>query len=319
MSASEIDLQLALRQTLENFERCGVRWVTRGSVEDLPQEWLDVISDRCGQVDVDSVKTSQSVAGTAAADRPAVFRQPDRGSSEDAVGGVTSTHLDIDSVPVQQAPMLRVHGMIGDAGSRGWTRPALQVAARVEVFKELENSIRQCRLCTEICNYRHQTVFGVGPPSPTICFMGEAPGADEDRVGEPFVGRAGQLLTKIIQAMQLRREDVFILNALKCRPPGNRTPADHEIDNCRPFVQSQLEVLQPQYIVCLGAVATKSLLGLSSSVGSMRGKFFAYRGAKVLVTYHPSYLLRNEQAKRLVWEDMQLLMHELGIAVPGKG
>jgi DNA polymerase len=143
--------------------------------------------------------------------------------------------------------------------------------------------------------------------------MGEAPGADEDRVGKPFVGRAGQLLTKIISAMRLERSDVYILNALKCRPPQNRTPVPDEIDSCRHFVETQLNILQPAFIVCLGAVAVRSLLHSNLPIGRLRGQFHAYRGARVVVTYHPSYLLRNESAKKLVWQDMQMLMREMGL------
>jgi uracil-DNA glycosylase len=199
-----------------------------------------------------------------------------------------------------------------------WGSADLADNQRLGVFEKLRSEIRECRRCTNICDRRNQTVFGVGPIRPTVCFMGEAPGADEDSQGEPFVGRAGQLLTKIISAMQLKREEVFILNALKCRPPGNRTPSDEEILNCQPYLEAQLEVLQPGFIVCLGSVAARSLLKINTPVGQLRGRFYQYRQARVLVTYHPSYLLRNEAAKKLVWQDMQLLMLELGIPFPGK-
>jgi uracil-DNA glycosylase len=199
-----------------------------------------------------------------------------------------------------------------------WDGPALGDARRQETLEQLNQKVVACRQCAELCGYRQRTVFGSGPLRPTVCFMGEAPGADEDRSGLPFVGAAGQLLTRIIAACQLRREEVYILNALKCRPPNNRTPADREIANCRPFLEAQLEVLQPKYIVCLGAVAVRSLLGTSMSIGRLRGKIYQYRGAQVIVTYHPSYLLRQQQAKRLVWEDMQMLMRELGISAPPK-
>ncbi|RMF42569.1 MAG: uracil-DNA glycosylase, partial [Planctomycetota bacterium] len=194
-----------------------------------------------------------------------------------------------------------------------WTLPVLPLDQRQQRFDALDAEVRACRRCEEIVHFRRQTVFGEGTLQPTVCFMGEAPGADEDRLGRPFVGRAGQLLDKIIIAMKLRREEVYILNALKCRPPQNRTPDPQEIDNCRPFVETQLEVLQPKFIVCLGAVAARSLLRTTSPIGRLRGRFHPYKGARVVVTYHPSYLLRNENAKRLVWEDMKMLMRELGI------
>jgi DNA polymerase len=147
--------------------------------------------------------------------------------------------------------------------------------------------------------------------------FGEAPGADEDRTGEPFVGAAGQLLDKILIASSLKRDEVYIMNSLKCRPPNNRTPVDSEIDNCRPFFESQLETIQPDYIVCWGSIAVRAVLKSTESVGRLRGKFHSYRGAKVMVTYHPAYLLRNPDAKKLTWEDMKMLMREIGIKVPG--
>jgi uracil-DNA glycosylase family 4 len=192
-----------------------------------------------------------------------------------------------------------------------WVLPILPNEQRRQRFDTLAEQVRDCRRCSAIVGYRQQTVFGDGNLHPTVCFMGEAPGADEDRTGLPFVGKAGQLLTKIINAMKLRREDVYILNALKCRPPQNRTPINEEIDYCRHFVESQLDILQPQFIVCLGAVAVRSILRQDGSIGRLRGKFHHYRGARVVVTYHPSYLLRNESAKKLVWEDMKMLMAEL--------
>ncbi len=182
---------------------------------------------------------------------------------------------------------------------------------RTDRLSALDAQVKQCRQCTDIVDFRQQTVFGSGPVSPRICFVGEAPGAAEGRQGVPFVGRAGQLLTKIIGAMNLDRDEVYILNALKCRPPQNRTPVPEEISACPHFIQTQLDILQPEFIVCLGAVAARSLLDHSASIGSMRGKFLSYRSAKVVVTYHPSYLLRNENAIRLVWEDMKMLMAEL--------
>ncbi|HEX7448717.1 MAG TPA: uracil-DNA glycosylase, partial [Pirellulales bacterium] len=152
-----------------------------------------------------------------------------------------------------------------------------------------------------------------------LCFMGEAPGADEDAQGEPFVGRAGQLLNKIIEACTLRREDVYILNTIKCRPPQNRNPLPDEVANCREYLNRQLEIIRPEFICCLGAVAAQALLNTDLSIGRMRKRFFDYRGARVLCTYHPAYLLRNPAAKKDVWEDMQLLMREMGIKVGDRG
>jgi len=188
---------------------------------------------------------------------------------------------------------------------------------RVHALRQLGEEIAACTQCAELASTRTQTVPGVGDPKTRLCFMGEAPGADEDRQGEPFVGAAGQLLNKIIEACTLRREQVYILNALKCRPPGNRTPAPDEISNCRDFFERQLEIIQPEFICCLGAVATQTLLGTTQPLGKLRGRFHDYRGIKVVATYHPAYLLRYPNMKRAAWEDMKMLMREMGLKVPG--
>ena len=188
-------------------------------------------------------------------------------------------------------------------------------ASQLDVIRQ---RVVQCVRCAELAATRTQTVFGVGNTHPRLAFLGEAPGADEDRQGEPFVGRAGQLLNDIIKACTLRREDVYILNILKCRPPGNRNPLPDEAENCREYLDAQLAILQPEYICCLGAVAAQNLLKTDESIGKLRGRFHLYHGIKVLCTYHPAYLLRNPAAKRPVWEDMQFLMAEMGIPLPGK-
>ena len=185
-------------------------------------------------------------------------------------------------------------------------------------LEALALEVSQCTKCTELAACRTQTVFGVGHPRARLCFFGEAPGADEDRQGEPFVGRAGQLLNDIIRACTLQREQVYILNVLKCRPPGNRNPQPEEISNCRPFFEKQLELIQPEFICCLGAVATGTLLGTSEALGRQRGRLHAWRTSQVLVTYHPAYLLRNPAKKRDAWNDMQLLMRSMGIEIPAK-
>ena len=157
--------------------------------------------------------------------------------------------------------------------------------------------------------------FGVGNPDARLCFFGEAPGADEDRLGEPFVGRAGQLLDKIIEACQLRREDVYICNVLRCRPPGNRTPSAEEVANCRGHFERQLAIIQPEFVCCLGSVAAQALLDTTESIGRLRKKFFERSGMRIICTYHPAYLLRNPAAKRDVWDDMKLLMAEMGVTL----
>jgi DNA polymerase len=183
-------------------------------------------------------------------------------------------------------------------------------------LEQIRREVAACLLCPELCSTRTQTVFGVGNPHARLCFLGEAPGADEDRQGEPFVGRAGQLLTKIIEACTLTREQVYILNVLKCRPPGNRNPSPTEVANCREFLDRQLALIKPAYICCLGTIAAQTLLDTETPISRLRGRFLAYRGIPVLCTYHPAYLLRNPAAKKDVWEDMKLLMRTMGIELP---
>jgi len=189
---------------------------------------------------------------------------------------------------------------------------------RTAALAAVAREVAACTRCPELARTRTQIVFGVGNPHARLVFCGEAPGEDEDRQGEPFVGRAGQLLNKIIAACTMRREDVYILNILRCRPPGNRTPLPVEAANCREYLDRQLEIIRPEFICCLGAVAAQNLLETTASIGKLRGRFHEYKGAKVLCTYHPAYLLRNPAAKRPTWEDMQLLMAEMGIELPQK-
>ncbi len=193
------------------------------------------------------------------------------------------------------------------------TKPAVAEVSSAPSLEVLQQEVANCRLCQELAETRKQTVFGVGNPQARLCFLGEAPGADEDRLGEPFVGRAGQLLNKIIEACKLRREDVYILNILKCRPPGNRNPTTIESDHCRRFLLRQLELIDPEFLCCLGAVAAQNLLETTTPIGRLRGKTHDYRGISVVCTYHPAYLLRNPAAKKETWEDMKMLMRLMGI------
>ncbi len=183
----------------------------------------------------------------------------------------------------------------------------------------LAEEVKGCQRCPELCSTRTQTVFGVGNPHARLCFLGEAPGADEDAQGIPFVGRAGKLLTDIIEkGLTLNRSDVYILNVLKCRPPGNRTPTPDEASNCWPYLERQLQIIRPEFIVCLGATAAQRLLDTTQSIGKLRGRFHTFGNSQVLCTYHPAYLLRNPAAKKDTWEDMKLLMNAMGIEIPEK-
>ena len=184
---------------------------------------------------------------------------------------------------------------------------------REQLLSVIQTEVESCQACYELCRTRTQTVFGVGNPESKVVFLGEGPGANEDRQGEPFVGEAGKLLNKILTASKLERDQVYILNTVKCRPPNNRNPLPLELESCRGFLDRQLEVIRPEFIVCLGSVAAKSLLGTKSSLGMLRKQFHQYRESKVLVTYHPAYLLHTPSAKTHVWEDMKMLMKELGV------
>ncbi len=177
-------------------------------------------------------------------------------------------------------------------------------------LKKLRDEALGCTRC-ELHQTRKTVVFGTGNENADLMFVGEAPGADEDRSGEAFVGRAGQLLTKIIEAMELTRDEVYIANVIKCRPPGNRNPSSFEIETCEPFLQKQIELIKPKVICALGAFAAQTLLRTNQRISMLRGRFHDYHGVKVMPTYHPAYLLRNPHGKRDVWEDMKKVMAEL--------
>jgi DNA polymerase len=177
-------------------------------------------------------------------------------------------------------------------------------------LEQVRAELGDCRRC-ELHRTRRRLVFGEGNPEADLVFVGEAPGADEDAQGRPFVGRAGQLLTKIIEAMRLKREEVYICNILKCRPPGNRNPEPGEIASCEPFLIRQLETIRPRVICALGTFAAHTLLKSEAPISILRGRFHSYHTVPLMPTYHPAYLLRNPGAKKQVWEDVQVIMKEL--------
>jgi DNA polymerase len=174
---------------------------------------------------------------------------------------------------------------------------------------QVREELGECTRC-KLRQGRKTIVFGVGNPKAWLVFVGEAPGADEDQQGEPFVGRAGQLLTRIIEAMKLTREQVYICNIIKCRPPGNRNPESDEIAACEPFLIKQLQAIKPKLICALGTFAAQTLLRTKEPISKLRGRFHSYQGIPILPTFHPAYLLRNPHEKKTVWEDMKLLQRE---------
>ncbi len=204
--------------------------------------------------------------------------------------------------------------------------PVVESGTKADRLERLRERIAACNDCPPLAESRTQTVFGVGNPDAELMFVGEAPGADEDAEGEPFVGRAGQLLTKIIEAMRLRREDVFIANVLKCRPDmptgasGNRKPTSPEMATCLPYLIEQIEIIQPKCLVALGATAMEGLIQTTEPMRNLRGRWHAFKGIPLMATYHPAYLLRNQSIteKRKVWEDMLQVLELLGKPISPK-
>jgi uracil-DNA glycosylase family 4 len=199
------------------------------------------------------------------------------------------------------------------------SKPESGVTDPVQALHLIREDLGDCTRCRLSKQGRKQIVFGVGNPKAELMFIGEAPGADEDQQGEPFVGRAGQLLNNMIKAMGLRREDIYIANIIKCRPPGNRTPERDECETCSPFLMRQIAAIKPKAIVALGAVAAKTLLAINAPMSEFRGRWFDFRGTKLAVTYHPAFLLRDPRQKKETWKDLQMVMKELGLAIPAKG
>jgi uracil-DNA glycosylase family 4 len=211
-----------------------------------------------------------------------------------------------------------IQGQAGSTGTGTEIHQAEPVAGiepvvaggRTAPLEEVRTQLGDCQRCG-LGRLRRHLVFGEGNPRAPLVFVGEAPGADEDAQGRPFVGRAGQLLTKIIEAMGLKRERVYICNILKCRPPGNRNPQSDEIAACEPFLIRQLEAIRPQVICALGTFAAHALLASEAPISVLRGRFHSYQGIDLMPTYHPAYLLRNPEAKKLVWADVQMIMKRL--------
>jgi len=221
------------------------------------------------------------------------------GVTRDPAWRARNTHRD----PAGLQPRLATDA---DAGQGFSLANSVQVFANsADALAAIRADIGDCTRCKLHTLGRRQIVFGVGNPNADLMFVGEAPGADEDITGEPFVGRAGQLLTKIIEAIDLKREDVYIANVIKCRPPQNRNPEPDEIERCEPFLFRQIDEIKPKVIVALGKFSAQTLLRTEEPISKLRGRVFDYRGAKLIPTFHPAYLLRNPSSKRDVWEDMK--------------
>lgn len=286
------ELRQAIRQQLESFRRAGLTHLPKSERADSIPDF-----DRPDNVEEPvSEPPAVSVPPTVSEPPPTPTTPPP------VVEPAASTSLFGDDATAT-SPSIGNWGEVAESD-----RPA--------ALAKLADRVAACVRCQELAETRTQTVFGVGNPAARLMFIGEAPGRDEDEQGEPFVGAAGQLLDRIIKACTLTREEIYICNILRCRPPMNRNPTDQEAANCREYLDGQIRIVAPEFIVCWGSVAARNLLNTKSSVGRLRQQFFTYGEAQVMCTYHPSYLLRNPAAKKDVWEDMQLLMRKMDIPLP---
>jgi len=266
---------------------------------------------------------ARPVDEVAPANRPGVAPSHATASSV----GMTSISADVDMRPARATVTAQPLSLVLPGGTTApVSTPALSPEAKVAAFADLRQRVRACAKCPNLVAARRNVVFGVGDISAQLMFIGEAPGADEDAQGEPFVGRAGELLTKIIKAMGLTRDAVYIGNILKCRPDtpgqtsGNRKPTPAEMQTCIPFLHEQIDLIHPKVIVALGATAVEGLLGKTIGITRLRGQWRSYRGIPLMPTYHPAYLLRNQapSEKRKVWEDMLQVMERMGLPISAK-
>ena len=222
-----------------------------------------------------------------------------------------------EAEPVPAVPVAAQAAQLSILEAAAGPLPESGIYDRKQALAVIREDLGDCKRCGLHQNRTH-IVFGAGNHEAELMFVGEGPGADEDAQGLPFVGRAGQLLNSMIGAMGLKREDVYIANVVKCRPPGNRTPEREECETCSPFLLRQIAAIQPKVIVALGAVAAKNLLGMNESMAKLRGRWYDFRGSRLAVTYHPAFLLRDPRQKKEAWKDLQMVMEYLGLEAPKK-
>ncbi len=307
------DVLEAAAALADHLGRAGVAWLPRPRAESLAtiQSQLIRPAEAIGPSDPD--EPAASTPSTRDPVAPA-----SRSNSGPAVEASTHRAGPSGSPPAGTARPVQRPGRLSTVAAVHRSEgpyPGADLAAeqRRAQLAAMASEVARCTRCPALVACRKQTVFGEGHESPRVAFFGEGPGSEEDRTGRPFVGKAGQLLTKMIEACTFRREDVYILNTVKCRPPGNRNPEPQEIANCREYFERQFAILRPEYIVCLGAISSQALLGSKLSVGRLRGTLHRYFDSKVVVTYHPAYLLRNPAAKKAAWEDLQIMLRDAGI------
>jgi uracil-DNA glycosylase len=291
MSDDRLQLIREFRQRLESLARAGVDRIPAPVLPTAPPR-------RASAPGTASVSLSSSSSGPTVAEPAAPEPAPAR-------------HPAPVSVPPAHAASLFGEPALETAVVDPSERPAQLAALAAEVSV--------CQLCPHLAATRTQTVFGTGSPTARLMFIGEAPGADEDRIGEPFIGRAGQLLTDMItKGMGLSRDEVYIANILKSRPPENRDPRPDEVAHCLPYLERQIAIIRPEFLCLLGRIAAQNLLETALPMSRLRGRWHRYRGILTLVTYHPAYLLRNPPAKKDAWDDLQMLMQQMGLKPPGR-
>ena len=310
MAGAYEELLEATIQHLESLKSRGVRHVA------VAPETLQALSQPVAKAPVSPPRSQTSLPATAP--RSFFSEKPP----------ATSPRIAAPAVPQPEPKLAKAAGAIPGLAPAVVPdqRPPLEPQAKAAAFAALRERALACVKCAHLASSRKTVVFGVGNPDAQLMFVGEAPGADEDEQGEPFVGRAGELLTKIIQATGLQRGDVYIANILKCRPDtpgqasGNRKPTPDEMATCIPYLHEQIDLIRPKALVALGATAVEGLLGKTVGITKLRGHWQTYRGIPLMPTYHPAYLLRNQAVseKRRVWEDMLAVMEKLGMPISDK-
>ncbi|MFO0909411.1 MAG: uracil-DNA glycosylase [Isosphaeraceae bacterium] len=291
---------MALRQRLESLRRAGVDRVALPLIEARPRT---------------TAERAEPVARTVVTEQPKTATPPPAPPlppipAEPAVR----------PEPVKPARVPTPAPLIGSLFEQDLAQtPTVPASERPALLAALQAEVATCTRCPLLASTRTQTVFGVGSPTARLMFVGEAPGADEDRQGIPFVGRAGMLLTDMItKGMGLTREEVYIANILKSRPPENRNPEPDEIAHCLPFLERQIEIIRPEFLCLLGKISASTLLNTALPLARLRGRWHRYQGIATIVTYHPAYLLRNPADKKKAWEDLQMLMKAMGITPPNR-
>jgi uracil-DNA glycosylase len=318
-----------LRAYVEYFRDLGVYELYRQASSEaaMPERWRELLARPKPAPSVNAVRPV--VAGAPAAQRPAMgsARPPAQ-----PVGppGVQPKQAQIPQARVETEPPRSYFDALSEELQAPMPKPVsfdalapvpleiVPAGQRVAALESVRAEIGDCTRCPLAYAGRHKIVFADGDPNARLMFVGEGPGADEDAQGLPFVGKAGQLLNNMIAAMGLKREEVYIANIVKCRPPGNRTPEFAEASTCSQFLVKQIDIVRPKVIVALGSTAATYLLGVRQSLSSLRGRWHSTRGAKLAVTYHPAFLLRDPRQKGEAWKDLQMVMTELGLKPPAK-